>query len=175
MTTQKKQCSFCSSYKNTMDCSHCQDVCCKACLTFVETDQDFQFDSELSNKHKNQSYCPTCSAQVLATDLNLYEDTLQRAKEILVFDISQSKETRLLSRKEKPIKIFNEQDRQVITLKMAYKAAQLGFNAIIDCDIKAKKIRDGSYQTTAYDGSCIPTQVSDNKLIKDRSIWSNPN
>lgn len=104
-----------------------------------------------------------------------YNENLERAKDIIVFEKSQGKETRLLKRKEHTLKVEDMADRDELILRLAFMSAVRGFNAIIDLDIKPKKILEGRYQHTVYSGSAVPVNVSDKQLVKDRSIWSNPN
>ncbi|MCC2677947.1 MAG: hypothetical protein K0R29_523 [Pseudobdellovibrio sp.] len=100
---------------------------------------------------------------------------METAKNILVFEISQGKETRLIKRKEAKLVVEECPDRDETMLRLAFQAAEKGFNAIIDVDIKSKKVKEGKYQHTMYSGTAIPANVTDNKLVKDRSIWSDPN
>lgn len=124
---------------------------------------------------EHSCYCNACYDQHVANALNDYEQTLAKAQEILVFDKSQSKETRLIRRLEKPLSVEQGLDEQEVTLRLAFMAAEKKYNSIIDMDIKATKVRQGAYQTTIYSGKAIPANVSDHKLLKDRSLWSNPN
>ncbi len=58
---------------------------------------------------------------------------------------------------------------------LAFLASLEKCNAVIDVDLKSKKVRAGSYQTTVWSGSGMPANVSDELLVKDRSIWDDPN
>lgn len=171
---QKTTCPFCQKSKNLQSCESCHETVCKNCAQFI-SEETFKYSQTLLNKKFHQVYCPTCFNNEVADDLSKYESLVEQAKEVAVFDISQSKETRLIKRLEKPFKLENETDRDDATMKLAYLAAEKGFNSIIDVDIRGTKVRDGSYQTTIYTCTAIPAQVSDRKLLKDRSLRSYPN
>ncbi|MFN3696374.1 MAG: hypothetical protein ACK4VO_02940 [Pseudobdellovibrio sp.] len=171
---EKTVCPFCQKSKNLQSCEACHEIVCKNCAQFV-SEATFKFSQTLLQKKFHQVYCPTCFNNEVADHVNQYENTVEKAKEIAVFDISQSKETRLIKRLEKAFKLENETDEEDAIMKLAYLAAEKGFNAIIDVDIKPTKVRDGSYQTTIYTCTAIPAQVTDRKLIKDRSLRSYPN
>lgn len=107
--------------------------------------------------------------------LNQYDELMEKAKNTLVYEKTQGKETRLIKRIEKPVYVKDCPDRAETMLRLAFFAAQAGYNAIIDVDLVPTKIRTGSYQTTNWSGSGIPAQVNTGRLVKDRSIWQNPN
>lgn len=121
------------------------------------------------------AFCSTCYTEKVSPEQAKYEALIETAKNILVFEITQGKETRLIKRKEAKITVNDCPDRDETMLRLAFQAAEKGFNAIIDVDIKAKKVKEGKYQHTMYSGTAIPAHVTDNKLVKDRSIWSDPN
>lgn len=92
-----------------------------------------------------------------------------------VYEKSQTKESRLLKRTEKPVEIANCSDYQDVLMKLAVKAAQKGFNCLVDVQASSKKIKNGSYTTVTWSGSGIPTQVREHHVIPNRALWQNPN
>lgn len=168
------QCAICSSKKVSHECGLCKCSTCKACTSFLDAESFRYIDVRPANM-ESMTYCLECYAQKVLPEVQAYEDLMEIAKEISIFDISQTKETRLIKRKEAEIKVEKCVDREEATLKLAYQAAKLGFNSVIDVDLKFKKIVDGRYQTSEISGKGIPANVSDRKLVKDRSIRSNPN
>ena len=126
-------------------------------------------------RRESFNFCNSCYQQNLIEKIEKYNQDVENVKNLGIFFKSQSKETRLLSRKEKTLKIENGLDEADIQMKLAYLAYKMGFNCVIDVEIQVKKIRQGSYQTSLYIGTGIPSHVSEKKLIKDRSNWSNPN
>lgn len=134
----------------------------------------FQFMSSRPKELSHNTYCTVCFDQHVSAALTNYEATLAQAQEILVFDKTQGKETRFVKRLEKPIAVEGV-DEQDVTMRLAFIAAEKNYNALVDVDIKAVKVRDGSYQTMAYSAKAVPANVSDRKLMKDRSLWSDPN
>lgn len=167
-------CVVCQKTKSLNACGACGDTVCKSCAQFVDEDT-FKYQAHKPASVQHSLYCPVCFDQHVAEAIHHYEDTLNKAYEIAVFEISQSKETRLIKRLEKTIRLENETDRNDAIMKLAFIAAEKNFNSIIDVDIVGKKVRDGSYQTTSYTCSAVPVNVSDRKLLKDRSLKSYPN
>lgn len=166
-------CSTCSKNRVDFKCALCDQEICKSCTEFLAEDAFHYSDEKPFDMQKNH-FCINCHIQKVLPELDAYEDLLNKAKNIRVFDKSQSKETRLIRRVEKPIVVKDGADQQDVTLKMAFIAVKKDFNAIIDVDIKSEKVRLGSYQTSLWKGTCVPANVSDSKLIKDRSFRDNP-
>ena len=167
-------CCICQKTKTTQVCGICQGDLCKSCTYFLEADV-ISFLKKVPADLSHTSYCGTCFNEKVSEPLEKLLALQEAAKQVLVFDKSQGKETRLLKRLEPKIHVKECPDRDETVLRLAFLAAQAGFNAIIDMDIVARKIIDGAYQTTVWSGSAVPINVSPEKLVKDRSIWSNPN
>ena len=170
----KTSCCQCQSAKAPHTCGGCAEALCKSCALFVG-EENYLYLNTRPEILKHSVFCTPCYNSLVAPVLADYETTVQKAREVLVFDKTQGKETRFVKRLEKPVKIAQGLDEQDITMRLAFMAAEKNYNSIIDVDIKATKVRDGSYQTTVYSGSAIPANVSDRKLLKDRSFWSDPN
>ncbi len=167
-------CCVCQKPKTTLVCGVCQQDVCKNCTVFLEPEQ-FSFLQNKPDFLQSSAFCSTCYTEKVSPELAKYEDIMAIAKDILVFEISQGKETRLIKRKEAKLTVTECPDRNETMLRLAFMAAEKGFNAIIDVDIKSKKVKEGKYQHTMYSGTAIPAHVTDRKLVKDRSIWSDPN
>jgi hypothetical protein len=124
---------------------------------------------------KSSSFCSACYIQTVEPEMTRYDKIMEAAREIAVFEINQGKETRLIKRLEDKVFVRECPDREETVLRLAFFAAQRGFNSIVDTEVVAVKLRDGSYQRTVYTGSAVPANVSEAKLLKDRSLKSYPN
>lgn len=167
-------CITCSKSKPTLECGHCKEALCKNCAHFLEEDE-FAFLSTIPKDLSHSVYCHSCFEGQVATELANYNDTMEKAKELSVFFKKQGKETRLIRRIEDPISVATCDDYNECLLRLAFMAVQSGHNAIIDVEIVSQKVRNGSYQLTRWSGTAVPAQVRDSQLVKDRSIWQNPN
>ena len=167
-------CCSCLKPKAKLTCQLCESAVCKNCAQFLEEGQ-FSFLAQVPAELNHILYCQNCYEQTVAGPLADYQAMLEKAKEILVYESHQGKETRLLKRIEKPVHVKDCPDREEALLRLAFFALQAGYNAIIDVDLKSAKVRTGSYQTHMWSGSGIPAQVTENRIVKDRSFWHNPN
>ena len=171
---EKKICYLCQKPKATLDCGICSEAICKSCTRFLDEDS-FSFLKKVPQKLSHTTYCEPCFHSDVEPQFENYNRTLETAKNIAVFMKNQGKETRLIKRLEEPVQVVNCADHDETLLRLAFFAAEKGYNAIIDVELKSEKVRNGSYQTSSWTGTAVPTQVDDAKLMKDRSIWSNPN
>lgn len=171
----KQNCSCGQKAKSGLICGICESPVCKSCTTFLEEGQ-FSFLETIPADLAHSAYCGSCFSEKVAPELNTYLELIDRAKNILVYEKNQSKETRLLNRHEKPIKVEDCPDKAETMLRLAFFAAKANFNAVIDVDIIGKKVSEGgSYKRTVYSGTGIPTNVQANKIVRDKSLWHNPN
>ena len=171
---EKPVCCTCQKPKATLQCGICVSDVCKNCAQFLDAGS-FSFLKVLPKELSHTTYCMNCFDKEVAPALANYETTMAAAKEIQVFEKTQGKETRLIKRTEKPVEVLDCPDREETMLRLAFLAAALGFNAIIDADIRSEKVKVGGYQSTKWSGKALPANVSNRQLVKDRSIWQNPN
>jgi hypothetical protein len=157
--TEEKNCCVCQKPKATLECEICKSNVCKNCAQFIDENY-FSLATNSHNQLKVGTFCGPCYSENIAQQIDDYNETIEKAKNITIFDITDSKLTRNFKRKEKPFSVQDCADRDEATLKLAFMAAKAGFNALIDVDIKSKKVRTGTYQTTIFSGSGIPVQLT---------------
>lgn len=172
MTSQT--CTTCFKPKAQLACGICERVLCKNCTQFVDEDQ-FSFLAKLPKELSHNCYCDQCYMEIVTPAIADYEATMARAKEVMVYDKTQGKETRLFKRLELPLHVENVSGEKEVMMRLAFFAAKAGFNSIVDLETSWTKIKNGSYQTTVWAGSAVPTNVDPRKIIKDKSFWSQPN
>lgn len=121
------------------------------------------------------TYCHGCFAEKVNPPYQHYLEVLARAQNVIVFEKNQKKETRLMKRTQKPVHVKSCPDRKETLMRLAFMAADAGFNGLLDVDLTSKKIRSEAYQTTEWSGSGIPAFIEERRVPSDRSIWHNPN
>lgn len=168
------QCQSCTQHKATLQCGLCQIELCKSCTQFVDHDQ-FSLMPQIPAELTHSVYCQDCFASKIAPAIEDYQQTVEQARNIIIFEKDQGKETRFVKRIEKPIQIVDCADQQDIFLRLAYRAVKAKYNAVIDVDTKSKKVKSNGYQTTIWTGSGVLANVQDHMLMKDRALWQNPN
>lgn len=152
---EKAECIVCCKNKTAMLCDSCAQPSCKRCCYYVDA-AAFEYLSYLPENIQNKVFCPNCYNDNISKELIEYEEILTRAKNLDIYIKKQSSETRLMRRISKPIKVDNCGDEKDALMRLAFKAAQLGYRTIVDVDLKAKKVGQGSYIKKVWSGFAIP-------------------
>lgn len=98
---------------------------------------------------------------------------MDQAKNTIVFMKAQFKETFFIKRVQDPISVVECADYDETILRLAFMAAELNLNGIVDVEITTKKVRTGNYQTSVFSGTAVPANILEERLVKDKSNWSN--
>lgn len=171
---EKQACYTCGKSKTPLHCGICSEPLCKSCAQILEEDT-FSFLKAIPKHLEHFVFCGPCFDSQVAPEVQKYEELMAKAKETLVFYKKENKETRLVKRFADPLHVENCPDHDEAILRLAFLAAQKNFNSIIDVEVSHVKEGTGSYQKYTYKAHGIPANVHADKLIKDRSNWSNPN
>ncbi len=113
---------------------------------------------------EKEIFCPSCFDKDVLPLAQDYQAKEQAAHNLTYFSKIQSKETRLMSRKEPAITIKDCHDRQEVILKLAFMTVEMNFNSMIDVDTVSEKLRNGGYQTLRWSGSAVPVNLDLEKL-----------
>jgi hypothetical protein len=158
-----ENCLTCQKPKATLECALCESPICKSCTQYLD-DDSFSFLKQIPAELIHRTYCTNCFDEKVSDPLNAYLETMEAAKNVLVFYKNQGKMTRLMKRKEDPVQVVDCHDKDETLLRLAFFAAQAKFNSIIDVDIVAKKIINGSHKSLIFSGTGIPYQC-DTKML----------
>lgn len=167
-------CVSCQSVKSLRECGICTRAVCKSCVQIVD-EEHFSFLPVVAENLRKISYCPACFDQEVAPAMAEYDRAMERARETIVYMKAQSKETRLMKRKVEAVRVQDCADYDEAILRLAFLAAQAGCNAILDVSLTSKKVRSGSYQTTTWSGTALPSNVSERQAGDRRPELKNPN
>jgi hypothetical protein len=175
----KSPCCVCQKPSSSLLCAGCSSPVCKTCAQFLD-DQSFHFApdklSELLGADQSEAvFCSPCFDQKISPSLSEYEANLDRAKNVFVFFKTQSKETRLIKRREDIVKIAECNDYDEAILRLAFQAALIDCNALVDVSLDSKKVKLSGYTTTQWFGEARPARVEERQLSHDRVILKNPN
>lgn len=168
---EDSNCSTCRKPKALLECGICKDSVCKNCAQFLD-ENSFSFMDHVPAELSHGVYCTPCFDAKVAPELLTYNELMERAKEIHVFEKDQGKETRFFRRMEKAYKVDHCADREEALLRLAFFAAQRGFNTLVDVHITSTKVRNGTYQTQVWQGTGVPTTVDEARLNRKSNIRS---
>lgn len=156
-------CKNCRKPKATFQCGICQGDICKSCTQFLD-EESFAFKKVVSEELKHSTYCTICFNDTVATPLDEYNETMEKAREIIIYTKEQTRLTRLLKRKEEPYFVENCVDEQEAVLKMSFYAVEANFNALIDVAFTSKKIIVGSHKKLIWNGTGVPITIDPKEI-----------
>jgi hypothetical protein len=163
----EKLCASCKKPKANRSCSLCQDDLCKSCTQFLD-EEAFSFLKEIPEDLRHPTYCNPCFDEKVAPELASYEEIMERAKKIYVFFKTQRKPIPLVKKGRDPVEVKSCPDRDEIILRLAFFAAELSFNALIEVDITSEKIRNQGYEKLQYKATGFPAEIDVSKMYWDR-------
>jgi len=119
-------------------------------------------------------YCPTCFDSLVRPELDVYNAKMERAKNVNIFSLAQSKESQFVRRIERPVTVEGCPDRQEAELRLAFHAVEVDKNSLVDVELSSEKIKiGGRWQSSVWSGRGIPVNI-DEEILK-RRFANNPN
>lgn len=156
-------CKTCRKPKANYVCGICNEHTCKSCTHFLE-EATFSFLKKVPKELTFSSYCNQCFDEKVSGPLSLHEETMEKARNVMVFMKNQTKKTGHIKRKETPYIVEDCEDEQETIVRLAYYAAQDGFNCLLDVNITNKKIIVGSHKKTIFTGTAIPVTIDPSEI-----------
>ena len=158
-------CDSCRKPKSGFECEVCESSLCKNCAQILDSDE-FAFLAEIPVALKHNTYCPHCYDEMVVPELDAYQEIMGRAQEVFVFFVTQRKEIPLIKRSRESFAINECIDRDQTILRLAFFAAQGGYNAVTEVEVISEKVRNGAYQTSKWRGTGVPAQIDAAKLAR---------
>ncbi|MEK6556119.1 MAG: hypothetical protein AABZ31_12815 [Bdellovibrionota bacterium] len=100
----------------------------------------------------------------MSEQLDAYTEQAEKARDVFIYYKAQSKENRFIHRKEKPIKVKDGQDRDETLMRLAFIAARMNFNCIVDVELTSTKQINGGYQKAIWQAVGIPVNVDPKRI-----------
>ncbi len=157
-------CASCRRPKISTRCEICHSLLCKNCAQFLDASV-FSFLKNVPEDLAHPSYCGLCYDAKVAPALESYSEVMERAREVGVF----YKNERNLPphrRSNKMLSVQNCPDRKETLLRLAFFAAEQSCNALVNVDLRSKKIIIGGYQKTFWNGAGFSAHVFVEKKVK---------
>jgi uncharacterized protein YbjQ (UPF0145 family) len=84
---------------------------------------------------------------------------MKRAAQVLFIDRPQRRPLNVLKKHRDILEVRECRDREETILRLAFKAAELGFNSVIKADVTYTKVRNAGYQKMIWSGSGIAADL----------------
>lgn len=159
-------CESCRSPEVSENCEACQKALCTDCVLNPEPGA-FSLMKTIPAELSHQKYCRFCFDDVVAPAYEKYLETLEKAKAVSVFYKTQRKGIPLQkSTGRSKLKFHVEAcpDRDETILRLAFQAAEMDFNGILDTEVSSEKVRHFGYQTSVWKGTASPAHINDRIL-----------
>ena len=161
-------CESCRKPKAQYQCEICEGPVCRKCVQVLEKDT-FSFLSEIPEDLAHTRYCGFCFDEKVGPELRRYQETMALAKDVFVFFNTRKIGIPITQKSKKRYEVKSCMDRDETILRLAFFAAQDGFNAIVDVEVTSKQIRHEAYQTSEWRGSGTGAKV-DGQKVKDEDL-----
>lgn len=158
-------CVTCKKPKTTSTCEICEEPLCKACIQFLEPDT-FSFLKVIPEELSHDRYCEFCYSQNIIPALDTYEEVMTRAKQVFVYFVTQRAGVPITGRSKTTVKVNDCPDRDETILRLAFFAAEQGFNALVEVEVIAEKVRNAGYQKSKWRGVGEPANVDEEKVTR---------
>lgn len=150
-------CAWCQKKKPTLQCGLCHVDLCKYCAQILDAEA-FAYLAEKPEKLRHSVYCDGCYNKYVAEAFQNYQEIMEKARNVNVYLDNQGKETRLIRRIEKPLQIENCPDREIALMKLAFLAAEKGYETLVDVSVTYKKVGEGSYKKHNWQARGVPVK-----------------
>ena len=145
------ECVSCKE-KATLVCGLCEGSLCKQCAEFGRA-VEFTYFTKLPDVLSHNQYCAICYVSKVTPMMLEYKRLLRLAKDINILEKQPREALRVLRKAAKPLSVIACSDREETVLRLAFQAAELGFNSVIKAKVVYKKVRDYGYQKMEWHGS----------------------
>lgn len=156
-------CYACRRPKAAHTCEVCLEKFCKNCSQFLEA-STFSFKKDLSAHLKHTHYCQACYEQEVEPALQEYHELMDQARGVYIFFTTQRKQIPLIKKSKEKVTVEGCEDRDETILRLAFQAAEQGYNAIIETEVVAQKVRNEGYQKSVWRGVGIPAEINAERM-----------
>jgi hypothetical protein len=163
MSQALRICFICQKPKAPKTCELCHGSICKACQQTLSTDA-FLYLAKIPTRLSHSSYCVKCYDDEVLPALTDYNEMTERAKDVYYLSKAYPGWIRVLQRHTKRVVVDDCDDRRETILRLAFQAAEMGFNAIIEAEVESFKTRNHAYQSARWKGSAMPAKIDGDHL-----------
>ena len=161
--TDQILCKSCKKPKAPYVCGLCHEHTCKSCTQFM-TENFSAMRTPVPEALKHSQYCMYCFDAEVAAPLGKYTETMEKAKDIILYSKEQTKLTRFIKYKAEPYKVEDCEDEEEAVMRMSFWAVEDGCNCLIHLQYDTKKRIIGSHKKTMFSATAIPVLIDPNSI-----------
>jgi hypothetical protein len=152
-------CSICGQGKSIVRCGLCRKSLCKTCDQYVDPDA-FALQEKKPDEWLRGHYCPSCMGETIEPALAAYEELLARARKVFIFFDTSPLPRSLIKKSNKGISINSCKDRDETFLRMGFRAAERGFNAVVEVVVERTRFKN------TWEGKGVPAHINEAKQAR---------
>jgi len=99
---------------------------------------------------------------------------MAKAREVIIITKAYKGFLLVLKKSKTEVQVSDCPDRDETVLRLAFKAAEKGHNALIKTELVSKKVFDHSYQKSVWSGHGLPVDIDEEKLKeteRQEELW----
>lgn len=159
----EQKCETCRSDDVIDACKLCQNVLCDDCILAPPL-HTFSLLETIPEPLSHVVYCRFCYDEQVEPEVVRYAETLEKANESFIFFKTQRKEIPLIRKSKEIMTVVDCDDRDETILRLAFRSAAQGFNAVVGVEVQHQKIRNHQHHTHRWSGSGSPAMIDEHKL-----------
>jgi hypothetical protein len=164
MDSARASCAVCKAPKAPKTCALCEASVCKKCIETLPSDA-FELLPTIPPELSHSTYCVRCYDAHVAERMAAYQALAEKAEAVYFVTRDYNGYVHVIARHSARVAVEICEDRRVTILRMAYLAAELGFNAIIDAKVSSFAFNlEGGYQSSRWKGSALPATIDGEQL-----------
>ncbi len=169
LPSTEQKCETCRSDDVTDACKLCENPICDDCILAPPL-HTFSLLETIPEPLSHVVYCRFCYDEKVEPEVVRYAENLEKANESFIFFKTQRKEIPLIKKSKEIMRVVDCDDRDETILRMAFIAAEKGFNAVIDVEVQHQKIRNHQHHTHRWSGTGSPAMIDENKLDRQHKL-----
>jgi hypothetical protein len=155
-------CSRCQKPKSVFLCGVCADPICKSCTEFLEG--DFSYMKVLPLELQNSHFCQSCYISKVTPARQAFNEIMRRARTVTIFDKPLRRPPNILKSSKEFLQVADCLDQPDTFLRLAFFAAEMGFNSVMKVKVEYTKVRVAGYQNFKWAGSGFPAVLGPERL-----------
>jgi len=159
-------CETCGQRPATLNCESCNKAICKKCRKLLET-AAFDFWQKVPKEISHSLYCENCWELNVVPAQIRYDELMAKAEQTFYVSKNYPGYVRIFRKHTKKVEVTDCRDRKEAQLRMAFQAAELGFNSIIEAEIDSKKARSNERSSTLWWASSLPADIDGERYEKN--------
>jgi hypothetical protein len=161
-------CGLCRQTKTIHDCSECKKSLCKDCVRYLEK-EEFRFHPKAPKIFQQRQFCVDCYAELIEPEMAKYKEAFDRSYQITLIRKSFRGFVPILQKAKAPLLVKDHVDKGDAIAHLCFLTAWYGYDAMMDVEAVAKKIRNHAWEKKEWSASALPVKL-DRKRFRPESL-----